>query len=162
MIKSVSMNNKNVVQSFRFFLPKKDEQVIDLANKVFNFLTGLKAIDPTLFSRWYEQAHSEKKAKEKAVLLNAKYLESIIHAEWDNKFPHLGCTFNLWSGKDDDTENCQVSFNIGKTTDNVNIKNVITLSFPFKKDLHLKDETKISAIKTLIKNVWNPSLIEVE
>lgn len=155
------MENK-LIRNIQGVLPKKEETVELIADKIVNFLNGLHAIDSQLFNDWYETGWSKKEALQKKVLINTDFITEIVKKEWDKKFPELGSKFSFWSGKDD-LEDVDLSFGLGKTIENKNIKNAINISFPFDERLRLKkDDEKVSQIVELIKKCWNPISVEIE
>lgn len=150
------------IDCIRGVIPKKNEGIEDLTDKVVFFLNNLKKIDETLFSYWYEQGKSKKQALENEVMFNKESLSKIIKKEWDKKFPELGSSFIFWSGKVDDMDNCQVSFSIGSISENKYINNRVVVKFPKTKELQVnKNDERITKIEKLIKQVWDSKEIEI-
>jgi len=139
-----------MLKKIRLDIPKMIEEPKEIATKVLRFLNGLKIIDELEFSNWYEQGWSKKEALSKKVILEEEYLISVINDNWDKKFPELGTLFSFWTGKDDNEVNSVVSFTLGTTSKNPNLKGKVLLKFPNE----TFNEEKVKKIISLLQEIW--------
>ena len=84
----------------------------EIVKHIEETLIGLKKIDYTLFSNWYEQSTSRKKSMDKIVIVDYEYIKDIVLKNWDKKFPELGTYFKLWTGNIVDENNFKLSFKL--------------------------------------------------
>jgi hypothetical protein len=145
----------------KYFIPKKNENVKEIAEKVLLFLEGLKSINNLEFSNWFQQGWSKKEALEKKILFEKDYLFQVIEKEWDKKFPELGASFILWTGKNDDLFNSMLIFGLGVSSKNVKITNIVTLKFPSIENAPSIDEETIKSIINLFKEIWGEQTFEI-
>ncbi|NCI50330.1 hypothetical protein GWC95_10385 [Sediminibacterium roseum] len=156
------MSNENKVKSIRVFLKKGHTKPESLPVKVLEFLKSLRDIDAQLFSTWFEQGQSKKQALSKEVRFEERYIAELITKEWDDKFPELGSTFMLWSGKDSEVKNTKVSFRIGVTSSKSHATEFIGISMPFEVSLQPeKDDRRIIDIVKLIKQLFPVESIDI-
>jgi hypothetical protein len=151
------------VENVRGFISKKEESIIDLSNKVLHFLEALKNIDEDLFSNWYEQARSKKKALEKKVVFEKEFVQKVIEKAWDKKFPNLGSNLIFWSGNDDNAHGSQIYFRIGLTSDNKNLRNRVIVSLPTSENLRIeRNDKRIEDIVKIMKKIWEAKEVEID
>jgi len=153
----------NFVENIRGILPKKEENIIELTDKVLLFIESLKKIDENLFFNWYEQGWSKKEALEKKVVFEKEFIQKVIEKAWDKKFPELGSNFTFWSGKDSNLYGAQISFRVGLISKNKYLTNIVNVSLPTSEELRIdKNDPKIKNILKLIKEIWNTKDIEID
>lgn len=144
-----------------FYIPKQQQSSDSISDKVSTFLQGLKSLNESLFSDWYQQGWSKKEAQSQKVELDKSHLLEIVNKSWDKKFPELGTKFTFWTGKDNDLLNSTVTFSLGKVTKNVNLTNIITLQIPDQINVSDIGENEIQSIISLLKEVWGNQDFEV-
>ncbi|MDI9866328.1 hypothetical protein QM480_18455 [Flectobacillus sp. DC10W] len=149
------------MRTIRFSVPKQEENPEIISEKVFSFLHGLRNINESIFSDWFQQGWSKKEALSKKVDIEKNYLLSVVNKNWDKKFPELGTKFSLWTGKDNDLFNCISTFSLGKTTKNSNIRNIVTLVVPKQENVPDIGENEIQSIISLMKEIWGEQDFEI-
>jgi hypothetical protein len=150
-----------MVRYIRYNIPKKKQTFEGIAEKVLFFLDGLKNINNTEFSNWFQQGWTKEEALDKKVIFNKDYLLNVVNEGWDKKNPELGTRFTFWSGKDNDLFNCMVVFGLGKTSENVKITNIVTLKFPSLENAPSIDEETIMSVIKLFKEIWEEQTFEI-
>ena len=141
-------------RDIRLNVSKKKEQPEEIAKKILLFLNGLKKLDETEFSVWYQQGWSKKEALSKKVLFEEEYILNTVNKNWDKKFPELGTHFSFWTGKDDDLKNSLVSFMLGATSKNPNINSNLLLKIPIQVDSPTFVDGRIQEIVVLMQEIW--------
>jgi len=96
-------------------------------------------------------------------LFDASYLAGVIGKEWDKKFPDLGSHFTFWSGDEEELDGVEVSFMIGATSGNQQIRNAVMASFPHKEAFWpRKDDQRVKDIVALMKKIWGVTEVVID
>jgi hypothetical protein len=143
------------IKTIRYVISKSTEGVDIITDKILYFLDSLRNIEEQWFSNWYEKGWSKKDALKKKAEFNKEYLKTVVEKNWDKKFPNLGTNISFWSGADKDEECFSIGFLLGKTIENNNLRNIITISFPFSDAFEIdEDDTRVVAIHNLVNQLW--------
>ncbi len=150
-----------IIENIRGVIPKKEETIESLTNKVLNTLIKLQEIDGIRFNKWYEQSWTKKNALKSEVKFEFIYLSNLINNEWDKKFQDLGSDFSFWSGNNNELDNSKINFRIGLISDNKYLDNNISITLPKSEEFKIYEDDKIVyKIGELLKEIWSIKRIE--
>ncbi|MCT1526443.1 Imm52 family immunity protein [Sphingobacterium hotanense] len=139
------------------------KSIAECAERAYDFMQLLKEHNPGLFSHWYEQAMSLKKALEREIEPTLEYFYKRVEKKWDRRFPDLGTQVWLWTGHKEDGYSATVNFSLGKHANNPNLKNACVVNLPYKGEYadYYKESINRKALIHLMQEFWKPDLLLV-
>lgn len=135
----------------------------ECTQRIYDFFKILKNHNEALFNSWYEQGIRKKEVLEKQIEFNLDTISEMVKKNWDKKNEHLGTSFALWTGHQEEGESASINFRLGAYGEKPHIKSGCVISFPYSGDQidFYQNEKNRNEIIELIQNHWNPDKIIV-